>query len=278
MSRSRSLGGRKAWDDRHHLVFGRENAIHPKGQRDYFDRPRELRIVCPEGHDGLATPYELRPSLHWLKYHESPKMSRRAVGDRSRSSGGLDGSLMNSKGMESVDSVPSLPPASSMPNLERLSRTHTGVGSPPGSPTKPRFQKTGSWYLHPHTTTDAEKRKIKFTSTHYSEKHGTVKNVRTGSQVPWNNRWHLTPSRFGSKLHHAYQEYFDLPSRMYTSASEDWRHMYGTDCEKWANRPPGSPLEMDHRYGWKGLVEFRDVAGLSTRGSTAGTDPMAQTM
>ena len=27
-------------------------------------RPSE---VCPDGHDGLATPYELRPSLHWLK-------------------------------------------------------------------------------------------------------------------------------------------------------------------------------------------------------------------
>merc|ERR1719331_3793325 len=71
-----TLGARPGWDSRHHLTFSKENPNCPRGQRDYFDRPRDLRIVVPEGHDGIANPYELRPSLHWLKYQESPKMNK----------------------------------------------------------------------------------------------------------------------------------------------------------------------------------------------------------
>merc|ERR1719389_60819 len=74
-----TMGARPAWDSRHHLVFSKENPNCPRGQRDYFDRPRDLRIVVPEGHDGIANPFELRPSLHWLKYQESPKMTKHST-------------------------------------------------------------------------------------------------------------------------------------------------------------------------------------------------------
>jgi hypothetical protein len=234
---------RPAWDSRHHLVFSKENPNCPRGQRDYFDRPRDLRIVVPEGHDGIANPFELRPSLHWLKYQESPKMNK------SLSAGSMK-SLDSPKSMMSP-SIQSSINISTTEGGEPDGSKLVGVGSPHGTAAKPHFQKTGSWLLEPEVAPSSQKRKIKYTSTHYSEKHGTVTNHATQQKVPWNNRWHLTPSRFG-KLHPAYQEYFDAPSRMYTSSTEDWRHMYGDNCEVWTKRPAGLTMN-NNGYGWKGL-------------------------
>jgi hypothetical protein len=235
------MGARPGWDSRHHLVFSKENANCPRGQRDYFDRPRDLRIVVPEGHDGIANPFELRPSLHWLKYQESPKMNKQFASvssmksvDSPKSNKSPTGSMNISVSEENVDA-------------HKL----VGVGSPHGTSVKPGFQRTGSWLLEPVVAPSTDKRKIKYTSTHYSEKHGTVTHLKSKKQVPWNNRWHLTPSRFG-KLHPAYQEYFDTPSRMYTASTEDWRHMYGDNCEVWTKRPNGLVVQNPD-YGWKGL-------------------------
>jgi hypothetical protein len=253
------VASRPKWDDRHHLVFSRENGNHPMGQRDFFDRPRELRLKV-EGEDGISKPYENRPSLHWLKYQESPKMNR-SVGNMSRSSlgGGPSEHSPKSNGTSHKGAPFDFPSESEMDSIwnsiepEKL----IGVGSPAGSPMKPMFQKTGSWLLEPEVLPSSEKRKIKFTSTHYSEKHGTMHDNRSGKQVEWNNRWHLTPSRFG-KLHPAYQEYFDNPSRLYTSSTEDWRCMYGDNCEEWAIRAPGMPLKAGG-YGWKGMKKSVEV-------------------
>jgi hypothetical protein len=237
------MGSRPGWDSRHHLVFSKENPNCPRGQRDYFDRPRDLRIVVPEGHDGIANPYELRPSLHWLKYQESPKMNKQF-------------SSASVSSMKSVDS----PKSAKSPSGGGLyistsedgdAAKLVGVGSPHGTSVKPHFQKTGSWLLEPEVAPSSQKRKIKYTSTHYSEKHGTVTHLKTQKQVPWNNRWHLSPSNF-AKLHPAYQEYFDSPSRLYTSTTEDWRHMYGDNCEVWTKRPAGLVMKNDG-YGWHGL-------------------------
>jgi len=241
---SKTHRSKPPWDNRHHLVFSKENPNCPRGQRDYFDRPRDLRIVVPEGHDGIANPYELRPSLHWLKYQESPKMNKNMM--TSTSAGSIK-SVDSPKSQKSPGGMGSLNISVSEDGDPKL----VGVGSPHGTSVKPSFQKTGSWLLEPEIAPSTDKRKIKYTSTHYSEKHGTVHNIKTQKKVPWNNRWHLGPSRF-HKLHPAYQEYFDTPSRMYTSSAEDWRHWYGDDCEVWARRPPGLVMN-DTGYGWKGM-------------------------
>jgi hypothetical protein len=248
------MGARPAWDSRHHLVFSKENRNCPRGQRDYFDRPRDLRIVVPEGHDGIANPFELRPSLHWLKYQESPKMNKQfsSVSSLKSTDSPKSAKMESPKGHKSPSGGGSL--NISITETEDANAAHqnlVGVGSPSGTMAKPRFQRTGSWLLEPEVAPSNEKRKIKYTSTHYSEKHGTVKHLKTQKQVPWNNRWHLSPSRM-SKLHPAYQEYFDQPSRMYTSSTEEWRHMYGDNCEKWTKRPAGL-LMTNKGYGWKGL-------------------------
>merc|ERR1711879_275391 len=48
-------GGRRTWDDRHHLLFGVINEKMQKNVRSYFDRPRE-----PDN-DGLRCEPPLRP-------------------------------------------------------------------------------------------------------------------------------------------------------------------------------------------------------------------------
>merc|ERR1719201_1038262 len=89
MDSESKMRSRAEWNDRHHLMFSRDNHIKPNGERDYFDRPRDLRIAVPEGHDGISEPFERTPSLHWLKYTESPKMQRlRSMTDPEGETGG----------------------------------------------------------------------------------------------------------------------------------------------------------------------------------------------
>merc|ERR1719352_1945602 len=71
-----AIQNRSAWDDRHHLLHSRDNPGRPLGEKDFFDRPRDLRVVLPVGHDGLSEPFERQPSLHFLHIRESPKMQR----------------------------------------------------------------------------------------------------------------------------------------------------------------------------------------------------------
>jgi len=265
---SDAVHNRPGWDDRHHLLFARENQRHPKGQRDYFDRPRDLRICVPHGHDGISTPYELRPSLHWLKYSESPKMAAvRAVNGQSPKSGAP--SPTSDRGSRSPAArSPKAGPLHVHHRIHVASEDHhVDVGSPTGSPAKPRFQKTASWLLEPEKLSSSQKREDKYRSTHYSEKHGVMRyKERACKEVPWNNRWHLNPSNFGQSLHGHYREYFDHPSRMYTSSGEDWRHMYGDGCELLNTRTPGQPF-VKPAYGWHSL-RLQDKLGADSLRAT----------
>jgi hypothetical protein len=71
-------------------------------------------------------------------------------------------------------------------------------------------------------------------------------------RAPWNNRWHMSPSNLGAEIHGSVREYFEKPSRMYTSAAESWRGMLGDGCENWSVRKPGTP-QMKLAYGWQAL-------------------------
>jgi hypothetical protein len=73
-------------------------------------------------------------------------------------------------------------------------------------------------------------------------------------RVPWNNRWQMNPSNYGSALCHAYREYFASPSQLYSATSQAWLHMYGDGCENLADgrRPPGSPQSQEV-YGFHRL-------------------------
>jgi hypothetical protein len=73
-------------------------------------------------------------------------------------------------------------------------------------------------------------------------------------RVPWNNRWHMNPSNYGSVLCHAYREYFASPSQMYSDQGQAWRAMYGDGCENLADgrRPPGTPPSTEV-YGFHRL-------------------------
>jgi hypothetical protein len=360
LSRSDSeskMRARPDWNDRHHLMMSRDNHMIPNGQRDYFDRPRDLRITVPEGHDGISEPFERNPSLHWLKYTESPKMQRlRSMTDPEGETGG------------NSPKSPKSPQAGFLPTSPKsqMSRSDTrgtayipecGVGSPTGTETKPHFQRSQSWYLDKEKP-DFKKRREVTGSTHYSVKYGQGKRQasvppgtsvyidgltggqkalnkmegkvsgnndgglvevkldpgqgvnaplpvildglrelkqhkmlhrsrgtvvdydsvnskytirlptkelvrvgadtvaflvpRRGLKVPWNNRWHMTPSMMGNTLYNTAREYFDKPSRLYTSQGEDWRHMYGDGCENLTWRVPGTP-QPQPVYGWHSL-------------------------
>jgi hypothetical protein len=78
-------------------------------------------------------------------------------------------------------------------------------------------------------------------------------------KVPWNNRWHLTPSIMGNHLYNTARDYFDKPSRLYTAQTEDWRHMYGDGCENLTWRNPGTP-QPQPVYGWHSLRLQRAVS------------------
>jgi hypothetical protein len=73
-------------------------------------------------------------------------------------------------------------------------------------------------------------------------------------RVPWNNRFQMNPSNYGSVICHAYREYFASPSQMYSATTQAWRHMYGDGCENLADgrRPPGTP-QSHEVYGFHRL-------------------------
>jgi hypothetical protein len=335
-------------------MFSRDNHIKPNGERDYFDRPRDLRIAVPEGHDGISEPFERTPSLHWLKYTESPKMQK-----------------LRAQSTDSVNSPthadPQSPtsPTSQMSVSSRANVPDCGIGSPTGTSTKPSFQRSQSWLLEKEKPDFSKRRQIAG-SAHYSEKYGqsskrqasvppgtavfvdglgggqkalnkmqgkvigddggsivevkldpgqgvnaalpvilhglkelkehkilhrsrgtvvtydsvtskyvvklpSKEHVRVSAdsvaflvpkralKVPWNNRWHMTPSMMGNHLYNTAREYFDKPSRLYTARTEDWRHMYGDGCENLTWRTPGTP-QPQPVYGWHSLRLQRAVS------------------
>lgn len=154
-----------------------------------------------------------------------------------------------------------------------FNRHDGGVGSPYGSPTKPIFQRSSSWYLDPQKASPEQRRSDKYVHMGYSEKRGTVKHPKRGA-VSWNNRWHLTPSMLGQEIHPNYREFFDRPSRMYTSTTEDWRHMYGDHCDLINIRVPGTPL-VNPVYGWHTLRLQKDLLRSQTQAQPA---PPPQTL
>merc|ERR1719313_1853751 len=141
--------------------------MKPNGERDYFDRPRDLRIVVPEGHDGISEPFERTPSLHWLRYTESPKMQKlRAQSGTSGDSG--------SHGPNSPKHDPTSPTSPKSQISVASSRANIpdcGIGSPTGTSTKPSFQRSQSWYLEKEKPDFSKRRQIAG-SSHYSEKYG----------------------------------------------------------------------------------------------------------
>jgi hypothetical protein len=147
------------------------------------------------------------------------------------------------------------------PTVSKSPRTkaeiaETKIGSRVGSPTKPEFMRSGSWHLKKDRVShEARRAAIPGATTHYSHKHGKMK--MKGKVVPWNNRWHLSPTVMGAEIHQNYREYFDLPSRMYTAATDSWRHMYGDGCEMLNTRPTGAKMPRPV-YGWHSL-RLQDV-------------------
>jgi hypothetical protein len=339
-------------------MFSRDNPNKPHGERDYFDRPRDLRIVVPEGHDGISEPFERTPSLHWLKYQESPKMQKIRTGSSESPGATIERFEMGGSGGNSPKGDVS--PTSPMSNSSNRGANvpECGIGSPHGTPSKPAFQRSQSWLLEKEKQDFSKRRQI-VGSSHYSEKYGqstkrqatvapgtavfvdglggghkalnkmhgkvigddganlvevkldpgqgvsaplpvvlhglkelkehkilhrsrgtvvsydptlskyvvrlpTKEAVRVSAdsvaflvpkravKVPWNNRWHMTPSMMGNHLYNTAREYFDKPSRLYTATSEDWRHMYGDGCENLSCRIPGTP-QPQPVYGWHAL-------------------------
>jgi hypothetical protein len=88
-------------------------------------------------------------------------------------------------------------------------------------------------------------------------------------KVPWNNRWHMTPSMMGNHLYNTAREYFDKPSRLYTASTEDWRHMYGDGCENLSWRTSGTP-QPQPVYGWHSLRLQRAVSQPASRDIAVG--------
>jgi hypothetical protein len=88
-------------------------------------------------------------------------------------------------------------------------------------------------------------------------------------KVPWNNRWHMTPSIMGNTLYNTARDYFDKPSRLYTSQPEEWRHMYGDGCENLCWRVPGTP-QPQPVYGWHALRLQRAASQPASRDIAVG--------
>jgi len=392
---SNSITERPAWDERHHLAFSRENHKLTRGERDYFDRPKDLRLKfdggMSMGHDGISDPFERSPSLHYLHYRDSPKWNAQK---KLRSESSPHASEMEEPQSPKTPTSPKSYVAPYTPEA--------AVGSPYGTATKPDFLRTGSWNLEVEKQSSSKTREHKGPekgSRHYSHTHGTmhktvhreftegaivviagikdkallelngkqakivnlesdydskraevrmaehftgdgapsvlvrhggaqvvldgVKALRSmkplhrssgrllrlatdeephryevkldsdGSvhsvpimgvvflvphfalRVPWNNRWQMNPSNYGSVLCHAYREYFASPSQLYSATSDAWRHMYGDGCENLADgrRSPGTPQPTEV-YGFHRLRTLSpNKSGSPSRRSRSTSSP-----